>query len=207
MKKYKFYILAVISALILSLIQLLIGGRLKNENEGHIYVLTKDIQRGELLRDSDFEKISIKGYNSDFLLKDDYISAINLSKGSILSNSFFQNEYLDDKDRIISLHLDNSRLPLNDIKVFDKVSLFIIPDSKKMGDLDWIKLERLLKEEKIPYNPERDLGFVLDNLVIRSLPLGDYLGKGISLKVPASQDIIISFLKDKASMEIIFKGN
>jgi hypothetical protein len=61
----------------------------------------------------------------------------------------------------------------------------------------------MLEELKIPYNPDNDIGFMIENLEIADLGNYESSNYTISIKITDSVDKLISFMKGRSTMEII----
>ena len=85
----------------------------------------------------------------------------------------------------------------------DTIDVYIIPDDKSISLSQSIWLDKMLEELKIPYNPDNDIGFMIENLEIADLGNYESSNYTISIKITDSVDELLSFMKGRSTMEII----
>jgi hypothetical protein len=105
--------------------------------------------------------------------------------------------------RTMCLPVDKNRCPSAVLTLSDTIDVYIIPDDKSISLSQSIWLDKMLEELKIPYNPDNDIGFMIENLEIADLGNYESSNYTISIKITDSVDELLSFMKGRSTMEII----
>ncbi len=203
MKKYKYYILAAVFAVILTLLQIFISRYMIEKDKGYIYVTTKDISKGEHVDKEDIKEVLIFGFASDFVYDGNKVCINDIPKGSILTNEIFAKMQDDSNLSLICMPVDKGRYPAGIIASSDKIDLFIIPDFKSIKINESVWLDNMLKKLHIDYDMDNDIGFMIEGLVIASLSNPESTNQYITLKVSQPIDQLLAFIKNRCTVEII----
>jgi hypothetical protein len=203
MKKYKFYILAVMSAILLTVIQVLIAKAAVQKEIGFIYVVVNDIAEGDMLQPEDYEKIEISGYNMQFQFNEGLIAITDLKEGSIICNEYFKEQTEIRGTHFISITTDKSRCPTAYIKTNEKVNMFIMPDKKSLTINESAWLDNFLKNQSIAYDHDNDIGFMIPDITIKHIAGLENANQSIIIEVEPPIDRLLAFLKTKCIIEFM----
>jgi hypothetical protein len=203
MKKYKFYILAVISAVILTVLQILIARTAVQKEIGFIYITVNSIAKGDILQPEDYEKIEISGYDMQFQFNEGLIAITDLPQGSVISNEYFIEETVNKGTLLISLTTDKSRCPIAYIEANEKINMFIMPDKKSLTIYESAWLDSFLENQSIAYDQDNDIGFMISGITIKKIAGLENANQSITIQVEPPIDRLLAFLKTRCIIEFI----
>lgn len=203
MKRYKYYILAGIFAVLLTVLQIFLSKAVTEKDKGHVYVAQREFLKGEHINAGDVKKVQVYGITSTFTIDESRICITDIPEGTILSDLMLGELPCDKGLRTMCLPVDKNRCPSAVLTLSDTIDVYIIPDDKSISLSQSIWLDKMLEELKIPYNPDNDIGFMIENLEIADLGNYESSNYTISIKITDSVDELLSFLKGRSTMEII----
>lgn len=201
----KLIISFVISLCIVLLFQFVFNSFFKSDNET-IYVLTKDIYKGERITNEDLKSITV---SSNVDMKDsfdiDYTNKVakeNLSKGQVLSkDNITDKEELDETDEkyeYVSIEIKSiSQAMAYQLKKGDNINVYftskdIISESSSQGIVKNTKTIKILEKKKIIGLYDSSGNEVIDNDVYNA----------IVLRVTSEEAVNISNIKEEGNFNI-----
>ena len=187
----------------LTLLQIFISRATVEKDEGYIYVTVRDLIKGESIKSEDIEKIKIYGYTMEIQVSDNLICIFDMPKGSIVTKQSLIEKHNSNNQNFVSIATDKNRCALKNLSINTKIDLFIMPDIKSLSLYESSWLERLLIEESIAYDPDKDIGFVINGLTVSSISGLDTANQNIVLEVEPPIDRLLAFMKNKCVMEFI----
>ncbi len=204
----KFYlILAIIISLALTVFQsLLINSRSKEEIQ-IIYVAVQNIAKQSVITNSSFVKKTIYSKEPVTLLTEDElmgsITVAEIKKGEIFTRNDVTSDFSSKDFTFLSLKITGENFNANDFSVNDYANLYFILDLGKFEkyQLDW--LQNLLNEEQIPFQLEKDVGILIENIQLAYIDKVNQSAQFVSIKTTEPLDRIISFLQHVATYEFI----
>ena len=203
MKKYKYYILAAIFAVLLTLLQIFISKAMIEKDKGYLYVSDRDFVKGEHIKEGDIRKIEVFGYTSSYTIDENKVCISDMPKGVILTEQMFIDAKINQDLRIVCLMVDKSRCPSTMLSESDNIDLFIIPDNKSISLYESEWMNKILKVLKIEYDMDNDIGFMIKNLSIASLSYPESSNYSIYFRVIQPVDQLLAFLKNRSTIDII----
>jgi hypothetical protein len=203
MTKKKYYILALIVAVLLTITQITISKYAVKRDEGYIYIANRDILKGDAVIMSDLQRITVYGYKSEIVLTQNMYSILDINKGEVVNTSCFTNTAYTDEDRMISVTVDIDRSNGGNINRNEKVDIYVIPDIADFEAYEMKWLEDILFGMHIIYASDMNVGFMLEDVWVEDIMAQNSGSLIVSLRVAYPTDILLSFLKNKCDMEFI----
>ncbi|MFA7672430.1 MAG: hypothetical protein WCY62_01075 [Clostridia bacterium] len=203
MTKRKYFILALVIAVLLTAVQIAISKYAVKSDEGYIYVANREIQKGDTVTVSDLQKITVYGYTGEIIFTDNMFSLLDIRKGDVVNTSCFDNAMYTDKDRMISVTVDADRSNGGNIRGNETVDIYVIPDMTDFQPYEMKWLEEVLSSIDIAYLSDKDVGFMLNDVWVDDVITQNAGSSIVSLRVASPTDILLSFLKNKCDIEFI----
>ncbi|HQM95884.1 MAG: hypothetical protein WC554_04470 [Clostridia bacterium] len=203
MKRYKYYILAGIFAIFLTILQIFISRSFIEKDKGYVFIAERAILKGEHIKEEDVKRIQVYGISSTFTIDENKICINDIQEGTILANEMLCDMPPEKDLRVICLPVDKSRCPFAILSSSDTINVFIMPDNKSISIYESAWLDKVLKELGISYDSESDIGFMIENLEIADLGTYESSNYSISIKVPKLIDKLFAFIKGHCTIEII----
>jgi hypothetical protein len=203
MTKRKYFILALVIAVLLTVIQIAISKYTIKGDEGYIYVANREIRKGETVTASDLEKITVYGYTGDIIITENMFSLLDIEMGEVVNTGCFANTLHTDKDRMISVTVDADRSNGGKITCNEALDIYVIPDTADFQPYEIKWLEGILSSMDIAYISDKDIGFILKDVWVEDVAAQNTGSSIVSLRVAYPTDILLSFMKNKCVMEFI----
>lgn len=208
MKKKTYILCAVLLAVILTAVQVLIADFTVRKHQQTLVTATQDIPAGTVVTPDMISEIQVHAQmqlNSPGREEiEGMVAKTDISTGEILSPGQFREPIREGADRFVSVSLDIASANAGDLKKYDVVDLFIVPDLALLQEHEMVWLTGKLLSCGVRYIPWHDGGILLENIPIESVYAhSGQSRKVISLRVERPMDLVLAFLKNAGIMELI----
>jgi len=211
MNRKFYFILAIILSLLITVVQSVIINNKYTHNMTTVYVAIKDIAKDTIITDKCYklEKVSTKGKLNSFDEKAllNSVACSSIKKGDIITQHDFDENYNINNFRYLALKINGENFNANDIKRYEYVDIFFMPDLEKIKGYQFTWLTNTLEECGIMFNPNNEVGLFIKNVQIEYIDNINNSAQYVSVKVVYPYDQIISFLKTNSIYEFIKINN